>query len=127
MKILICGDRNWTDKHKIYNVLDCDKFDLIRSSTIIIHGACRGADRLAGDCAKELFFKDVIPFPANWAKFGTKAGPIRNREMLDEKPDLVIAFHSNLIKSKGTLDTVMEANRRGIEVWIVPSAKGGIE
>ena len=59
-------------------------------------------------------------FPADWTKFGTKAGPIRNREMLDLQPDLVIAFHRNLKKSKGTIDTVMEANRRGIPVWLIP-------
>ena len=119
MKILVCGDRHWDDKHKILNALDRDEFFPRQSISTVIHGGCRGADTLAGECAKELGFKEVIEFPADWAKYGNKAGPIRNRQMLDEKPDIVLAFHSNLSKSKGTLDTVMEANRRGIEVWLI--------
>jgi len=38
--------------------------------------------------------------------------------MLDEKPDLVIAFHPNLAESKGTKDCVNEAKRRGIPVEV---------
>ena len=36
--------------------------------------------------------------------------------MLDQKPDLVLAFHDDLGKSRGTADTVGEAKRRGIPV-----------
>lgn len=115
MKLLICGDRNWNTEHKIRAYLMmCDR------NTIIIHGAARGADFLAGKVARELEFKTILAFPANWEAFGKAAGPIRNRQMLDEKPDLVAAFHSNIRNSKGTLDCIMEANKRGIRVEIVP-------
>jgi hypothetical protein len=40
--------------------------------------------------------------------------------MLDLKPDLVIAFHEDLNVSKGTMDCILEANRRGIKVEIHP-------
>ena len=36
--------------------------------------------------------------------------------MLDPNEDLVLAFHEDLSKSKGTIDTICEANRRGIPV-----------
>lgn len=47
------------------------------------------------------------------------AGPLRNRQMLDEVPDLVLAFHAEMQSSKGTKDCVLEANRRGIKWRVV--------
>lgn len=121
-KALVCGDREWTDEFKMRRRLEA----LARESHThpiarweIIHGDCRGADRLADRVAR-LLGLTVRPFPADWEKYGKAAGPIRNREMLDTNPDLVIAFHPRLARSRGTYDTVMEANRRGIPVEIIP-------
>ena len=72
---------------------------------------------IAGEEAKKLGFT-VREFPADWS-IGRSAGPIRNRKMLDEKPDFVLAFHPDIKKSKGTADTVREATRRGIKVLII--------
>lgn len=110
-RILVCGDRRWTERGRIYTVLSA----LRGKSVTIIHGAARGADTLAGDVAGGLGFI-VVPVPADWAKYGRAAGPIRNRQMLDMQPDLVIAFHHDLPNSKGTKDCVLEARRRGIPV-----------
>lgn len=58
----------------------------------------------------------TLPYPADWKAFGKGAGPIRNRKMYDaEKPELVIAFHSDitLSASKGTKDMVEYALFRG--------------
>ncbi len=83
----------------------------------IIHGDCpRGADALA-DTWREVPGLHIDPHPANWDKHGRSAGPIRNREMLKEKPDLVIAFTDDLESSRGTKDCVTEAGRLGIPVW----------
>jgi hypothetical protein len=86
-----------------------------------IEGKLHGADKIAGRVAKELGF-GLCEVPANWGAFGRKAGPIRNRQMLDLKPDLVIAFHDNLTESRGTADTVREAKRRGIPVEVIGHA-----
>lgn len=112
MRVVVCGDRNWTDRNRIFRA-----FSKLPLDTEIIHGACRGADIIAGEVAKQLGLK-VREFPADWSK-GKAAGPIRNRQMLDEKPDFVIAFHPNLATSKGTADTVREAKRRGIKVLVI--------
>ena len=125
MKILVCGDRNWKNKELI-------KDELITASGIghpgtptpspkdilVIEGDARGADKLAGEVAKELGFR-VAVFPAQWERFGKMAGPLRNIEMLDEKPDLVLAFHNDLSKSKGTAHTVKNAQKRGIKVKVI--------
>lgn len=119
MKILVCGDRNWTDKKKIKDELVEVWKGLVNSTDIVvIHGGARGADTLAGEVAKELGFR-VKVFLADWEKFGKAAGPIRNIEMLNEKPDLVLAFHCDLSKSKGTAHAVKTANKRGMQVKVI--------
>lgn len=117
MKILICGDRDWNDYWAIYDVIS--KLD---RNSLIIYGAARGADTMAGTIATKLGF-DVVPFKAKWNLYGKAAGPIRNREMLDENPDLVIAFHNDIENSKGTKDCIKEAEKRGIEVKLVSTIK----
>ena len=48
----------------------------------------------------------IEEFPANWAKHGNMAGPIRNQAMLVKgKPDLVLAFPGG----RGTADMVNRA------------------
>ena len=117
MRVLVCGDRNWTDKSLIHEHLSS-----ITNLELVIEGAARGADRLAGQVASEMGVP-VQEFPADWDTFGKAAGPIRNRKMLDLKPDLVVAFYSDISKSKGTKDCIFEANRRGIEVRLLAENK----
>lgn len=112
MKVLVCGDRNWHDRNRIARALA-----KLPTGTEIIHGACRGADIIAGEEARKLGFI-IREFPADWS-LGPAAGPIRNRKMLNECPDLVLAFHPDIKTSKGTADTVREATRRGIRVLII--------
>jgi len=115
-RILICGDRDWKDRAAIHRELS--KFT---APVTVIHGGAQGADTIAGTVAKSLSF-EVLIFPADWDRDGLAAGPKRNMRMLDEgKPDLVLAFHSNLKESKGTKDSVAKARARGIEVRIFPS------
>lgn len=64
----------------------------------------------------------VESYPADWKRYGRAAGPIRNRQMLEEgKPDLIIAFHSNLAESRGTANMVKIARKAGIEVRVFTS------
>ena len=115
MKVLVCGDREWTDRQAVKLWLEVLKEI---GYTDLIEGEARGADRISREEGEKLGFM-VDPHPANWTKYHKGAGPIRNREMLDQKPDLVLAFHHDLSKSKGTADTVREARRRGIEVKVI--------
>lgn len=116
MKVLITGDRDWTDDFPI-DVIIAGLVSLAGPEPLILlHGKARGADSLA-DQWKSCAGIDVRPFPADWDTYRRSAGPIRNRQMLDEQPDLVIAFHDDLAISKGTKDCVEEAARRGIPVW----------
>lgn len=113
MKVLVCGDRNWSSW-----VMVKRRLASLPSDTIVIHGAARGADTIGGEVAKSLGMP-VDVYPAQWDKHGRAAGPIRNRQMLDQKPDIVIAFHNNIEESKGTKDCLAEAARRGIATELI--------
>ena len=52
-----------------------------------------------------------------WEIYGRSAGALRNRAMLDLKPDLVLAFR--VAMSSGTTDCIDEARMRGIPVEVV--------
>ena len=88
MRVLIAGGRNFTDKDFLYKYMS--KF--LGEVTVVISGTAKGADRLGEKWAID----NNIPverYPANWSRYGSKAGPIRNREMLEKgKPDLVVVF-----------------------------------
>ena len=116
MKILICGDRQWSDRQTIYRILL--PYATQTPPVTILHGGARGADTLTGQVAQELGM-EVREVRAEWKRYGKGAGPRRNDKMLNEHPALVIAFHNDLAKSKGTADAVRKAKKRGIAVMVV--------
>ena len=113
MRAICCGDRNWKDKELI-------KATLIEYKVSeVVEGECRGADTLSRLAAKELGIK-VIPEPAKWNQYGHGAGPIRNLKMLNVyNPELVLAFHDKIWKSKGTADMIDKANNVGVKVVLI--------
>jgi D-arabinose 1-dehydrogenase-like Zn-dependent alcohol dehydrogenase len=114
MKVLCCGDRNWTNWKAIKKALEG-----LGPNTEIIHGGARGADSMAGYVAKQLGY-EVRVYPANWTKYGKAAGAIRNRFQFDsENPELVLAFHDDIENSKGTKDMVAYARSKGCPVNVV--------
>ena len=64
MKVLITGSRDWTDVETI--VEELSKFP---PGTIVVHGACRGADNVA-DAIAEALGLDVRKYPAAWNGLG---------------------------------------------------------
>lgn len=114
MRVLICGDRDWPQEgaFSIGN-----EIAHLPKDTVIVHGACRGADLIAAAEAIRLGYKTEA-FPADWQKYGRAAGPIRNQAMLDSGIDRVIAFHPDISKSRGTKDMVNRARKAGVPVDI---------
>src|SRR5438034_11139383 len=100
MRVLVCGGRDWTDGEAILRELE--RIHQETPITAVIEGEAPGADRLARQAADELGIP-VVPFPADWKRYGRRAGPARNQQMVNEgQPDLVLAFHANAAPSKGT-------------------------
>lgn len=121
MRVLVCGSRDWGRPAFISM-----RFGQLRGeheNVTIIHGAASrkrrdielSADMIADRYARYYGFA-VQPFPADWEKHGKRAGILRNLQMLDEKPDLVLAFQRD--RSRGTQHTVDEARRRAIPVEV---------
>lgn len=109
----MCGDRRWTDAEKIAAAFDRYQ------PTLVIEGEAAGADTLARLEAERRGIR-VLDFPADWDIYGRAAGPIRNRQMLDQgRPDLVVAFHSDLGASKGTRHMVELARKYGVPVVVI--------
>lgn len=110
LKVLVCGGRDYS--RKAYLDATLDELHADRPFSIVIHGAARGADTLAGEWAvtRGVGFRS---YPAEWDKYGKSAGHIRNQRMLDaESPDLVVAFPGG----RGTADMVARARLAGVPV-----------
>lgn len=103
---LVCGGRDFTDMELMTRELDD------RPVSAIVHGDCRGADRLAGEWAKLRGHPEII-VPANWKFYDKEAGFIRNTWMLKLIPfHVVLAFPGG----GGTANMVAQARQIGVPV-----------
>lgn len=113
MRVLVCGGRDYDDEHKVFWELDNLVDESPTKSLTVIEGGARGADALAARWTdRNYLISGHEQYPADWKKHGKAAGPIRNQEMLDAQPDLVLAFPGG----KGTADMVERAKKAGIPV-----------
>ena len=106
----MCGGRKYGDRTTLFRTLD------EISPTEVVHGGASGADRIAGYWA-ELRGVPCTVYPAEWGRYGRKAGPIRNLHMLkDSQPDMVVAFPGG----RGTAHMIATARSHGVPVKVVP-------
>lgn len=137
MRVMVTGSRGWTDRGRIREAFG----KVVAGRVVLVHGDCRGADRLAAEVALELGW-DVVPRAADWegpcaagcppghrrarggqtsgATYCPNAGRRRNQEMVDARPDVVFAFPT--ARSVGTWDAVRRARRAGIRVEVASVA-----
>lgn len=112
-KLLVCGGREYADASALYSALDA-VHKLHPELRVVIHGAARGADSLAGQWAIERGLQ-VEPYPADWDKHKKGAGPIRNQKMLERSsPHAAVAFPG----ANGTLDMVKRLTLAKVPCWI---------
>lgn len=129
--VLACGDRHWTDALAVEWALEYLRTHRDEPLTVI-EGGARGADSIAGRWAARHRAVGVgwIRFPAEWNRYGKRAGPVRNQQMLDYllqgrqvgQTVGVLAFHGDLEQSRGTKDMVTRAKRAGVPVKHVSHA-----
>lgn len=103
IKLAVVGSRNFCDYDFLCRILQW--YDI----GTIISGGARGADRLSERYALEHGIPTKI-FPAEWDKYGKKAGYLRNQKIV-EKCDEVVAFWDK--SSPGTRHTIEIAESMG--------------
>ena len=122
MRVLVCGGRDYTDSTFVHWVLDT--LSAKKAISLVIHGCASGADTYAEQWAAEKDGCTAFGVPADWKKHGSRAGPVRNRLMLElGKPTLVVAFEGGA----GTRDMTSAATAAGVRVLFAEKLRGHYE
>lgn len=130
MRLLVCGSRDFENEVLVLQILHDMYYESgLASSTrefTLIEGGATGADAHAAKFVEQFLKKQNEfvfheQYPADWDTHGKAAGPIRNKQMLEEgKPDQVLAFiNKPLVESRGTKNMVELAEKAGLPVIIV--------
>lgn len=111
MRVLVCGGRNFKSPAQVFRELD--KLHAETPITELMQGGATGVDQFAKEwAASKPDIKRYVCIP-DWAKYGRAAGPIRNKRMLEWKPDLVIAFEGG----SGTANMVGQAKAGQFRIY----------
>lgn len=104
LKLIIAGGRDFVDMQ-----LALDSFDKFAQSIsipiAIVSGRARGADQIGEQIASDYGLR-VYMFPADWEKYGRKAGPIRNQQM-GEFTDQALIFWDGISTGTHNMINVM--------------------
>lgn len=116
IKIIIAGSRTFNN----YELLKSEMNKLISPDVFcmdieIFSGCAKGADILGEQYAKEYGFT-IKRFPADWGKYGKKAGYIRNQQMSNFATHCVCFWDG---KSKGTKMMIDLAKKAGLNTHII--------
>lgn len=106
MKLIIAGGRDYYLSEDDFVFLTC-----LEGITEVVSGCARGADTCGELWAKHMGIP-VTRFPAEWDKYGNRAGPIRNRKMA-EYADALAVFPGG----SGTRNMIAVAEELGLEIY----------
>lgn len=118
-KVIIAGSREFDN----YDMLKekCDKI-LSRKvnegeEIVIVSGTAKGADTLGEKYAEERGYK-IERYPANWDKYGKRAGYLRNKKMA-EVSNACIVFLSSKAENKGSKMMISIATEEKLLIRII--------
>jgi hypothetical protein len=110
MKTIIAGGRNINDLNLVHHAMLQITWPVME----VVSGMAKGVDTLGENWASKMGIP-IKQFPANWDKYGRRAGPIRNEEMGDYAEALVAIWDG---KSRGTKHMIDYATKRGLKVFV---------
>ena len=115
MNLAIVGSRTFDNYEMLTSKID----EICANNNIeigkIVSGGARGADRMGERFAKERGIETLI-FPAEWNKYGKRAGFIRNETIIDNC-DICIAFWDG--ESRGTKHDIDLCKQKGKVCYVV--------
>lgn len=114
MKVIVAGSRTITDKGFIAECM-FEWFYASGGDIEFVTGGARGVDTIAEQQAVNAGVKCTV-FPAEWGKYGKRAGYLRNAAMADYADGLLAIWDG---KSKGTKHMIDLAEKEGLEVEVV--------
>jgi hypothetical protein len=110
MKTIIAGSRDGVEYEDVVKAMESCPW----TPTEIVSGKARGSDTFGEQWAND----NNIPikeFPANWDRYGKRAGYIRNTDMANYADALVAVWDG---KSKGTLHMINIASEKSLIIHI---------
>ena len=115
-KVVVAGGRDFTNynllKEKVDNILSQKK---LTHKILILSGKSIGADSLGEIYALENNL-EILSYPADWDKFGKKAGVKRNAEMINDADALIAFWNGN---SQGTKYMIDIATKKGKMIRVI--------
>lgn len=105
MKTIIAGSRDCYDYSLLLKAIE----EISWKPTTVISGTARGVDKLGERWA----VKNNIPlikYPANWEKYGKRAGYLRNKEMAKVSETLLALWDGNSNGTRNMIDIAKQFN-----------------
>jgi len=110
LKTFIAGSRWINDPKFLEEAIRDSGFNI----TTVISGAAKGVDTMGEDYARVNNIPRIV-MPANWSKYGRRAGRIRNEEMAEVAEAVIAIFDGT---SSGTAHMIREAESRGLPLFV---------
>ena len=120
MRLIIAGSRSATQADLRKAVARCK---WVGFASAVVSGTARGADQLGEHWAEERGL-EVVRYPAEWEKYGRRAGPFRNKVMAEHADGLVALWDGT---SKGTRSMIELALDKQIRVFVYRTDTGKTE
>ena len=117
IRVIIAGTRSILShiNHQQFNQKLDHLLSNCKADVEVVSGRARGADRMGERYARENGL-EIHEYPADWDKYGKRAGYIRN-EAMAKVADCLIAFWDG--KSRGTKHMINLAKKHGLKVRVV--------
>jgi hypothetical protein len=109
-RVIVAGSRGFNDLALLSSRLDFLLQYKQHACIVIVSGTARGADSLGEEYARSRNYL-IDQHPADWERYGKRAGYIRNEEMA-RNADALVAFWDG--KSRGTGHMIEIAKRHNL-------------
>lgn len=110
MRVIIAGGRKFDDYKRLARIC----MHIMSKQDTVVCGMARGVDRL-GHRFAITHGLEIAPYPAQWERYGKRAGILRNVDMA-ENADCLIALWDG--ESRGTKHMIETALDKGLDVHV---------